>query len=112
MAHCEEYKVWLVLFRAMNIGGKSVIRMKDLSAAFNARLMFSRAPVVTYIQTGNLILTSNAERDELRLEISAVLESLQLFCSFVIYSADFLSKVLWRSPLSGEAIVKVRRGYS
>ena len=97
VAHCGEYKVWLVLFRAMNIGGKNVIRMKELSAAFDARPMFNRAPVVTYIQTGNLILTSNAERDELQLEISDVLENLKLSCSFVVHPADLLTKVLRRS---------------
>ena len=47
---------YLVLLRGINVGGKNIIKMADLKAAFEA-LGFSN--VVTYIQSGNVIFQSD-----------------------------------------------------
>lgn len=46
---------YLVLLRGINVGGKNIIKMADLKASFEA-MGFSN--VVTYIQSGNVVLQS------------------------------------------------------
>lgn len=47
---------YLVLLRGINVGGKNIIKMVDLKASFEA-MGFSN--VVTYIQSGNVVLQSD-----------------------------------------------------
>jgi uncharacterized protein (DUF1697 family) len=51
---------YLVLLRGINVGGKNIIKMADLKASFEA-MGFSN--VVTYIQSGNVLIES-AEKDK------------------------------------------------
>ena len=46
---------YLVLLRGINVGGKNIIKMADLKASFE-EMGFSN--VVTYIQSGNVVLQS------------------------------------------------------
>lgn len=49
---------YLVLLRGINVGGKNIIKMADLKASFE-EMGFSN--VVTYIQSGNVLVQSNDE---------------------------------------------------
>jgi uncharacterized protein (DUF1697 family) len=63
MTHIIQY---LVLLRGINVGGKNVVKMADLKAAFEA-LGFSN--VITYIQSGNVLFQS-AEKDKALLTVT------------------------------------------
>lgn len=54
---------YIVLLRAINVGGHSVVRMSDLRGVFES-LGFTE--VVTYIQSGNVLFNSK-EKDRQRL---------------------------------------------
>ncbi len=51
---------YLVLLRGINVGGKNIIKMADLKASFES---MGFADVQTYIQSGN-VLVSSAEKDK------------------------------------------------
>lgn len=46
---------WIILFRGINVGGRNVVRMKDLVSALGAAGL---KEVQTYIQSGNVICRS------------------------------------------------------
>lgn len=46
---------WIVLFRGINVGGRNVIRMKELAASLEAAGL---RDVNTYIQSGNVVCRS------------------------------------------------------
>lgn len=54
---------YLVLLRGINVGGKNIIKMADLKASFE-EIGFSN--VVTYIQSGNVLLQS-VDKDKVAL---------------------------------------------
>lgn len=47
---------YLALLRGINVGGKNIIRMSDLKTCFEAMGFLE---VMTYIQSGNVLFTSN-----------------------------------------------------
>lgn len=56
--------VYIVLLRAINVGGTSVIRMTDLKKTFEG---MGLSQVKTYIQSGNVVF-STPEKDTAKLE--------------------------------------------
>jgi len=54
---------YLALLRAINVGGKNILKMDELKRIFE-KMLFSN--VKTYIQTGNVLFVTNKE-DEIRL---------------------------------------------
>jgi uncharacterized protein (DUF1697 family) len=61
---------FLILLRGINVGGKNKIPMADLRKCLEA-LGFSR--VITYIASGNVVLTSNKRPDEIKAQIEEAL---------------------------------------
>ncbi len=62
---------YVALLRGINVGGRNVIAMADLRAAFEAAGLQA---VRTYIQSGNVLFESNAPRDSLEHDLEAMLE--------------------------------------
>ena len=85
---------YLVLLRGINVGGKNIIKMADLKASFEA-MGFSN--VVTYIQSGNVVLQSE---DKDKAAITAKIEK-GLSKRF-----NFVAKVVVISQKELAAIVK------
>ena len=54
---------YLALLRAINVGGKNILKMDELKRIFE-KMLFS--DVKTYIQTGNVLFTAN-EKDKIKL---------------------------------------------
>lgn len=52
---------WISLLRGINVGGKNIIKMKDLKADFES---VGGADVRTYIQSGNVVFTCHGARPE------------------------------------------------
>ena len=62
---------YVALLRGINVGGKNLIRMPDLRAAFEA---MGFTDVVTYIQSGNVLFRApRQKRDELAAGIESAL---------------------------------------
>ncbi len=63
--------IWVALLRGINVSGQKIIKMEDLKKAFES-LHFE--PVVTYIQSGNVVFGSTAsDASHLRSQIQAKL---------------------------------------
>lgn len=52
-------KTWIALFRGINVGGKHIIRMKDLVALLQ---QLGSTNVKTYIQSGNAVFSAKESR--------------------------------------------------
>lgn len=64
-------KRYVALLRGINVGGKNIVPMADLRAAFEAE---GYQGVRTYIQSGNVLFGSDLPRDSLEDELEAMLE--------------------------------------
>ena len=63
---------YVALLRGINVGGRNLVAMQDLRAAFDAE---GFGDVRTYIQSGNVMFTSQAPRAALESDIEATLEA-------------------------------------
>jgi uncharacterized protein (DUF1697 family) len=61
----------VALLRGINVGGRNLLAMADLRAAFEAD---GHEDVRTYIQSGNVLFTSDAARSSLEARLEAMLE--------------------------------------
>lgn len=65
---------WLALLRGINVGGRNVIRMADLRAAFEEA---GYEDVATYIQSGNVVFrAAKCPRRDLQVRIEAMLREI------------------------------------
>ena len=62
---------YVALLRGINVGGRNIISMADLRSAFEAG---GYGDVRTYIQSGNVVFTTETARAELEDELEALLE--------------------------------------
>jgi uncharacterized protein (DUF1697 family) len=84
---------YLALLRGVNVGGKNLVKMADLRAAFEA---MGFAEVATYIQSGNVLFRAPRQK---RDELAARIES-QLSRQF---GTDIKSVLLTEAQLKGVA---------
>jgi uncharacterized protein (DUF1697 family) len=88
---------YLVLLRGVNVGGKSLIRMPELQAALsNAGFHDAR----TYIQSGNVLLTSpDKDSDHLAAVIEKLIrEQFTLDVTVTILSRDTWHSIIKEAP--------------
>jgi len=88
---------YLALLRGINVGGNNIIKMANLKACFET-MGFTN--VATYIQSGNVIFTSE-EVDQLKLEaqIEKVLsETFNYSSRVVVVSHQQLKEVVEKAP--------------
>ena len=62
---------YVALLRGINVGGKNIVRMADLRAAFSSA---GYAAVGTYIQSGNVVFESDAAPEAFERDIETMLE--------------------------------------
>jgi uncharacterized protein (DUF1697 family) len=87
---------YVVLLRGINVGGKNLIGMPALKAFFEAQ---GFADVATYIQSGNVLITSGARNAALVTRIEAGLSSAFGYqASVVVRSAAQLRGVVEDRP--------------
>jgi uncharacterized protein (DUF1697 family) len=91
--------VYIALLRGINVGGNNKIDMKQLKKAFEQVGMNN---VVTYINSGNIIFTTNLEPKAKIAEIleAAILDSFGLPIKVLILSLDDMRKVMHSLPES------------
>ena len=86
----------VALLRGINVGGKNIVRMADLRAAFEDA---GYAAVSTYIQSGNVLFESERPPAALEGDIETMLESaFGLSLVVVVRSHRQLRNVVTRAP--------------
>ena len=90
----------VALLRGINVGGRSVIKMAELRPAFEG---LGLKDVRTYIQSGNVVFTSEGSRRGLAAKIEKGLESKFGFRGRVfLFSADELEEAAANNPFEPE----------
>ena len=91
--------VYVVLLRGINVGGKTKIAMaalRDICASVGCE------DVVTYIQSGNVVLKSKLTADKLRAALeAAIAEEFGFNPAVMIRTAKEISAVVDRNPYAG-----------
>jgi uncharacterized protein (DUF1697 family) len=91
----------IVLLRGVNLGSRNRIGMPKLRDAFAAA---GFADVSTYLQSGNVVLTSNASPAELAAETERLIAAtFGLDIAVVVRTRDELAAVVERNPLGAVA---------
>ena len=92
---------WIVLLRGVNVGGANRLAMADLRALMGS---FGHTSVSTYIQSGNIVLTSaRSDRAALAAEICAGIERAHgLSVSAVLRTPEELREALDTNPFTAE----------
>ena len=87
---------YVALLRGINVGGKNIVRMADLRAAFEDA---GYAAVSTYIQSGNVLFESDEPPQALEGRIETMLErAFGLSLVVVVRSHRQLRNVVERAP--------------
>jgi len=87
---------YVALLRGINVGGKNIVRMADLRAAFEDA---GYAAVSTYIQSGNVLFESDGPPAALERDIETMLENaFGLSLVVVVRSHRQLRNVVTRAP--------------
>ncbi len=91
----------IVLLRGVNVGGRNRVPMPKLREALEAAGL---EDVVTYVQSGNVVLDSAAKPDALAREVEAVIaDAFDLEVAVVVRTRAELAKVVRRNPLGDVA---------
>ena len=87
----------IVLLRGVNVGGRNRVPMPALREALAAAGL---EEVVTYVQSGNVVLESGAKPDALAGEVEAVIaDAFDLQIAVVVRTRAELAKVVRHDPL-------------
>ncbi|GAB4299004.1 MAG: DUF1697 domain-containing protein [Ignavibacteriaceae bacterium] len=94
---------YILLFRAINVGGKNIILMKELTELLS-RIGFVN--VRTYIQSGNVVLQTNIKnRKQLITEIMREMEKKYRFVPEILaFTQIELQKIISSNPFSAAPI--------
>lgn len=98
---------YIAFLRGINVGGKNIIKMKDLKMHFeNAGL----SEVQTYIQSGNILFRSESDEKSLIELIEGIVQSeFELTVPVIIRTFEELNNILSRLPFSEEEIVRAEK---
>ena len=87
---------YIALLRGINVGGKNIIKMSDLKAAFERQGFQS---VITYINSGNVLFNSNLEETDIKSACeNLIIESFGINVPVCVISAADLIDALSHAP--------------
>ena len=96
-------KKYIALLRGINVGGHKKILMSDLKKLFES---IGFAEVETYIQSGNVVFSSDIE-DDMYSKISVAIESKYGFkVPILIKKVTELTQIVTKCPFSDEKLEK------
>ncbi|MBX8939183.1 DUF1697 domain-containing protein [Enterococcus gilvus] len=96
---------YLALFRGINVGGKNIVKMKELRELFT-ELGFVN--VRSYIQSGNLLFTSNKELNELsKLVTDAFVKKFGYLVPIIYRTKSEMLSMVQSLPFTGEELAEV-----
>ncbi|EDO1187214.1 TPA: DUF1697 domain-containing protein [Listeria innocua] len=99
---------YVALLRAVNVAGKNKVNMKNLKAALQAEGFQN---VTTYIQSGNLVLSSNLQTEtEVTAKITEVITaSFNLSIDVFAFSEQNYKTIIKNNPFPAEKIGEEER---
>lgn len=99
---------YVALLRAVNVAGKNKVNMKDLKNALEEEGFQN---VITYIQSGNLVLDSILQSEsEVAAEITEVINmKFNLNIDVFVFSAQNYNQIITNNPFPNETIGKEER---
>jgi len=86
---------YVALLRGINVGGKSTLRMTELKILLEKTGL---ADVQTYINSGNVIFTSEKSNTQLESELQKLLEKTFFPITTIVLSQTQLATVLTKAP--------------
>ena len=96
---------YLALLRGINVGGKNVIAMKDLSTLLAG---LGYIDITTYIQSGNVVFSADGKADDIATAIHEALVKRQgIDAAVLVFDAEGFTKALADSPydiIDGKAV--------
>lgn len=94
--------IYIALLRGINVGGHHKVKMAELRQMFES---MGLGQVKTYIQSGNVLFTSELEETELRDNIEQTFEETYGYpVSIILRTAEELEKIMSHCPFSTKAI--------
>lgn len=97
------------LIRGINVSGKNIVKMAELRAALE---QVGLEEVKTYIQSGNVICSSNKDEKEISQLIKKILKnSFDVEAPVVIINPNYLKEVMHANPYKSEDPKKVAIGF-
>lgn len=88
--------IYVILLRAINVGGTGILSMKDLSTLCTTAGFQN---VRTYIQSGNVIVTSKLSEEKLRRKLEdALMKKMGKSVDVIVRSAAELKSILEANP--------------
>lgn len=94
---------YIAFLRGINVGGHKKILMTDLKLLFES-LGFKE--VTTYIQSGNVIFTTEKETNLATKIIKGIEENYGFFVPVLVKNASELEEIVSKSPFFGEKLKK------
>lgn len=98
---------YVALLRSVNVAGHGKIKMDDLRRAFRS---LGYTDVTTYIQSGNVVFTSDAPVVALGLE-NAIAAAFEMNVTVVLRTSAQLKRVVRRNPFTDADSSKVHVGF-
>lgn len=97
---------YICFLRGINVGGHKKIKMQDLQQLFQG---IGLTNVMTYIQSGNVVCTSNeSNREQLRMTLeAAILEKYGFEVKILLKTPAELNDLLDQCPYKNEAVDKI-----
>ena len=90
---------YVAFLRGINVGGKNIIKMADLKQMF---AILGINDVSTYIQSGNVIFSSDDDEASLISQIElAIQQTFNLSISVVLRTLDDLEHIIENNPFTG-----------
>lgn len=102
--------IYLIFVRGINVGGKNIVRMPML---VNKLSSIGFLQIKTYIQSGNIILKSEKSKDEIQLQLEAILlKDFQISTTVIVKTLDEMSDIIKKCPFEPEDVnSKVKKLY-
>ncbi|MCO7124470.1 DUF1697 domain-containing protein [Sporolactobacillus shoreicorticis] len=98
--------IYIVLLRGINVGGKNRIKMAELRKALETAEFKN---VRTYIQSGNILLESNATEHELKRQIERIIdEQFHLTIHAIVRNKNELETIIQNCPFGEEEIAHAK----
>lgn len=89
---------YLILLRAINVGGKNIIKMSELKLAL---LSHNFENIVTYIQSGNILVNSSLDKKTLQSTIKEIIAKyFNLEIEVFVLTIDDLKSILLKNPFN------------
>ena len=95
----------IAILRGINVGGKRKILMKDLKSLC---LSLGLKEVTTYIQSGNIVFSSDQSNQDIAIAIeTAIFDAYGFEVPVIVFSGEYLKNAVENNPFVNEEDVSV-----